>query len=140
MIIELTWYEPDGGRKYESPLGGEIEAMEYYRIDCVECQYTKIRMKPEDVEAKDAYAGWIEKRFGMPRDRVSLLPSLADTTAPLPVWFEAIFVQYRCSGDAKSKALLGIGYELQLYGAEQRPSRLVAQMGPAAVQVEEEYP
>lgn len=122
MIIELTWYEQPGGRKYESPMGGEIEAAEHLRIDCTECWYTKVQGTDRVQLAVDA-----TNRFGI---QPMLLPSFAKSDAPKLLWYEAIYVQYRCCGDDKPRAVLGCGYELQLYGAEQRPSRLIAQLGP----------
>lgn len=127
MIIELTWYEPHGGRKYESPLGGEIEAAEHYRVDCVECWYTKLKIT--DLE-DETLAQWVLDRFGISPD---LLPMQASTDLQ---WYEAIYVRYRCPGDTDYQALMGIGYTLQLYGAEQRPNRLSAKLGPPREEVE----
>jgi len=132
MIIELSWYEPEGGRQCIG-FSDLTEAAEHYRIDCVECWYTKVHWTAEEVLQHGFDADWLEQRF-------KIAPKLLPLPPPEEMnrrWFEAIYLQYRCLGDTEAKALLGVGYYLRLYGAEPRPTQIVAELGPKITAEEE---
>lgn len=121
MIIELQLYHPQDGRQYESPVGGEISAVDRIRIDCAECSYTKVKVAGDSV-----FSHSFTKYFNQ-------VPEVLDHCSVEGLqWYEAILVQYRCGQEAKQRCLVGIGYTLMLYGAEPRPTRLEAMLGPAA--------
>lgn len=128
MIIELSWYEPTDGRSYESPVGGSISAIESYRIDCVECRYTKFKFQQTDKPTSIVSA-----RFG-----VCFPATLPGPDVSKRQWYEAIYVRYRCVGDVDMSSLLAIGYRLTVYGTGNNGHlELVARLGP--VEQEDEH-
>ena len=117
MIIELQHFEPQDGRQYERSMGGEMAAIERIRIDCVECQYTKVKLPGDELDTTKL------QQYGQ---APQLLPSCSIKGRQ---WHEVILVQYRCANE-EPRCLAGVGYILMLYGAEPRPTRLEALLGP----------
>jgi hypothetical protein len=138
MIIELVWFEPEGGRQYEGPWGGEISAIERLRIDCLECHYTKMKIGPED------------NIWDIVRD--SVYWTMWHNTSQIHPdhnfdhkkfqWCEFIVLQYRCL-DNETRLILAPDCTLFLYGTQQRgiqqnPDRLDAKLGPRLLLEDEE--
>lgn len=115
MIIELTHIEPDDGRHYCSSVGQDVPALERLRLDVQTSYYTK--HKVESLEELQELVGQI--------------PCLPHQDVTGLKWFEFITLRYQRAGETTDELLIGIGYTLTLYGAEVRPTRLHAELGPA---------
>ena len=125
MIIELVRIEPEGGRNYYSARVGDILALECLRLEVQSAWYTKFK-----VESQEELQQIITKTFRGKVDTTAEAVYLCHGGVTGLRWFEAVCVLYRRAGEAHDELAVGIGYTLTLYGAEARPTRLYAELGP----------